>query len=409
MTDFFTSEFFRNNRQNLRRTLQSIPLVLTAHGSLQRSQDTAYEFTQDGHFWYLTGLDDPDIILVLEGSTEYLIIPELSASKIYFDGDLVSDDLRRISGIKTILNHEEGMKRLKATAIKNNKIAILQPPPEYIDQLGMYTNPSRQYLQNRLNTMNKNLEYTDCREYIARLRMVKQPTELRALQVAIDVTCGAVEKTMEQYLQGRFETERQVELFLRAAFYLGDGNGHAFEPIVASGSSACTIHPVVSKMPIGDKPLLVDVGAAVSAYKADISRTWAIKPSERYRSVLLAVKDVSDYAMTQLKPGVVLREYERLVEKYMGKKLKELGVITTAKRSDIRAFFPHLTSHFLGIDVHDVGVYDDPLQAGCVLTVEPGIYIKDEGIGVRIENDVLITENGCKNLSASLADLQPNL
>jgi Xaa-Pro aminopeptidase len=114
------------------------------------------------------------------------------------------------------------------------------------------------------------------------------------------------------------------------------------------------------------------------------------------------VQEVADYAMSLLKPGVLLREYEKQVAECMGEKLQALGLITSLDQDAVRKYFPHATSHFLGLDVHDVGDYDQPLAAGVVITVEPGIYIPEEGIGVRIEDDVLITKTGCKNLSKKL-------
>ena len=148
--------------------------------------------------------------------------------------------------------------------------------------------------------------------------------------------------------------------------------------------------------------MLLDVGAEFDHYAADISRTWAPKDNRRFNDVYQAVKDVTAYAMTQLKPGVTLREYEKLVEVRMGEELKKLGLIKTASHEAIREYFPHATSHFMGIDVHDSGDYNQPLSEGVILTVEPGIYIPKEGIGVRIEDDVLIVEGGCKNLSVKV-------
>src|SRR5262249_2393200 len=113
--------------------------------------------------------------------------------------------------------------------------------------------------------------------------------------------------------------------------------------------------------------------------------------------------DVSEHAQQVLKPGVIPRDYEQQVEHFMGEKLRALGLVRSISHSDVRRYFAHSTSHYLGIDVHDVGDYDRPLEAGVVMTVEPGIYIPEESIGVRIEDDVLITAKGCRNLSAKLS------
>jgi Xaa-Pro aminopeptidase len=124
--------------------------------------------------------------------------------------------------------------------------------------------------------------------------------------------------------------------------------------------------------------------------------------SNRQQAVHAAVCDVQDYALQLLKPGVLLGEYEKSVATYMGEKLRELGLIRMISDETVRQFYPHATSHFLGLDVHDTGPYQQPLVPGMVVTCEPGIYIPDESIGVRIEDDILITEDGYTNLSAKL-------
>src|SRR5207249_1904686 len=152
----------------------------------------------------------------------------------------------------------------------------------------------------------------------------------------------------------------------------------------------------------------VDIGAEVEHYASDITRTHSIgTPSRRQRAVHEAVLEVQKYGFSLLRPGVLMREYEESIEHFMGEKLRELGLIKTITHENVRTFYPHATSHFLGLNVHDIGDYDRPLEPGVVLTVEPGIYIAEEGIGIRIEDDVLITETGIKVLSDKLSrDLQ---
>lgn len=146
------------------------------------------------------------------------------------------------------------------------------------------------------------------------------------------------------------------------------------------------------------------MGAGVANYSADISRSWAVNPSKRYQAIHSAVIEVTVFAKGLLKPGVLLKDYEQSVEHFMGEKLRELGLIKNIEHENVRQFFPHSTSHFLGIDVHDIGDYGLPLEAGVVLTVEPGIYVPEEGIGIRIEDDILITTDGIENLSGSLSN-----
>lgn len=148
----------------------------------------------------------------------------------------------------------------------------------------------------------------------------------------------------------------------------------------------------------------MDVGAEATRGAADITRTYAIgEPSKLLERVHAAVLEVQNYAFSLIKPGIYLQDYEKAVEKEMGRILAELGLIEQQTHDEIRRRFPHATSHYLGLDVHDIGDYSKPLSAGAVLTVEPGIYIPEKSIGVRIEDNILITESGYKNLSQNLS------
>jgi Xaa-Pro aminopeptidase len=182
-------------------------------------------------------------------------------------------------------------------------------------------------------------------------------------------------------------------------------DGHAFAPIIAGGPRACTLHYERNDAALSaDELLLCDVGAEYSHYAADITRTFSLAdaPTRRQETVHAAVLDVHAFAVSLLKPGVMPKAYEQQVREFMGEKLRELGLIKTIERDTVREFYPHATSHFLGLNAHDVGQYDLPLEPGIVLTVEPGIYIHEETIGVRIEDDVLITEDGNRILSDAL-------
>jgi Xaa-Pro aminopeptidase len=150
---------------------------------------------------------------------------------------------------------------------------------------------------------------------------------------------------------------------------------------------------------------VVDVGAEVECYAADITRTLSLQPpSDRQQAVLDAVKDVQQAAAAFLQPGVDLKTYENYVATQMGRALVRLGLATNPDdRAALRRYYPHATSHFLGLDVHDVGDYSAPLEPGMVLTCEPGIYIPEEGIGVRLEDDLLVTKTGTQNLSGDCA------
>ncbi len=400
----FNAEFFRGNRERLRTLFTGkAPIVLTANSLLQRATSMTYPFQQDGSFWYLTGLDEPDLVLVMDKNKEYLILPELSQYQEVFDGGLNPDVLSKISGVETVVGHKDGWRQLKTRLNRVKHVATVAAPPSFVDVYGMYTNPARAELIKQLKNLNPNLEPLDLAQHLQRLRMVKQPAELAAITGAINATIHALSYVEKKFRTGDYAHEYEVELDLTRQYWKKGAAGHSFDPIVASAERGLVLHRTDKAEIDPDKQLLVDVGAAYNHYAADISRTWMRNPTKRFMAVHDAVCEVADYAMAMLKPGVILQDYEKKVETFMGEKLRELGLIKTIEHDEVRKYFSHATSHFLGIDVHDVGDYSYPVSAGVVLTVEPGIYIPEEGIGVRIEDDVIITDNGCENLSKALA------
>ncbi len=400
----FTAEFFRGNRDKLRALFTGkAPIVVSAHGLVQRSTNTTYPFIQDSNFWYLTGIDEPNLILVIDKNKEYLIVPELSEYQTVFDGSVSSEELAKRSGIDIVLSGKDGWRQLNSRLKRVKHVATMAAPAAFVETYGMYTNPARAKLIRTLKKSNPNVELLDLSQHLQRMRMVKQPIEIDMISRAIQATIRGIEFVEKKYRSGQYAHEFDVEVDLSREFWKSGARKHSFDPIVASGERGITLH-IADKAEIDqDKQLLVDVGAEYQHYAADISRTWMREPSKRFTSVHDAVVEVADFAMNLLKPGVVLKDYEKQVEGFMGEKLRALGLIKTINHETVRNYFPHGTSHFLGIDVHDVGDYAHAIEAGVVITVEPGIYIPQEGIGIRIEDDVLITDNGCENLSKALA------
>jgi Xaa-Pro aminopeptidase len=405
MESHFTSEFFAGNRAKLRELFTgTAPIVMTANGLLQRGGDSAYGFAQDASFWYLTGLDEPGLTLVMDRDREYVIAPELSDYQKAFDGTASAEALARRSGIAKIYDHHEGWQQLGGRIKKVKHVATLAPPPAYVAQYGLYTNPARAALLTELKTYNVELQLLDLGSHIARLRMVKQPAELGAIQTAIDITAASLKDAFRPAKLKKYAAEYELEAEIGYGFRKRGAAGHAFAPIVAGGQRACTLHNVANNALLSaDELVVVDVGGEADHYASDITRTVSLaSPSRRQQAVHAAVLEAQEYAMGLLKPGVMMREYEHQVELFLGEKLRELGLIKSISHEKVRHYCPHATSHFLGLNVHDVGDYDRPLEPGVVLTVEPGIYIPEESLGVRIEDDVLITDQGVKNLSRQL-------
>jgi Xaa-Pro aminopeptidase len=400
----FTADFFKSNRRRMREQLgDDRPIVVTANGLLQRGADSAYQFSQDANFWYLTGIEEPDIILVMDGEREFLIVPTREATRETFDGAVDTAALSTISGIADVLDEINGWNRMDGLLTVQPAVATLANAPTYIAELGMYANPARARLLKRLHKHVENLEVVDIRRELAHLRMIKQPAELAAIQLAIDATAETLNTLLTATKLRRYRYEYELEADITRGFRMGGASGHAFEPIVAGGKRACTLHNVANTAPLKTGELIVcDVGAEVSHYAADITRTVCKgKPSPRQRDVYQAVLASQAYALELLRPGMRLRTYEKKVADFVGRQLKELGLIKTLDHDSIRKYFPHATSHFMGLNVHDVGDYELPLKAGVVITCEPGIYIPEEGIGIRLEDDVLITPDGSQVLSSA--------
>lgn len=402
MTMTFPSEFFAGNRRRLLEVTSAELVVISANGLLQRSADTAYPFRQDSNFWYLTGINEPDIILVISQTEEFIIYPPRAEHRDQWDGELDQQKLINASGIEDMLEHHVGWNRLDRLLKKIKKVHTITPAEAYFERLGFYANPARASLLAQLKR-HRSLELIDIRKPIARLRQVKQPVEIKAIQKAIDITIGAFEMVNKRL--SKYKTEYEVVADITAEFIKNGASGHAYQPIVAVGVNAATIHYIECKDKLNTgELLLLDVGAEFENYGADITRTISNGAmSKRQKAVFQAVIAVQKAAFKLLKPGVTLKDYEAKVDKIMAKHLVALGLLEDEDdKQKLKKYYPHLASHFLGLDTHDAADYDRPLEPGMVLTVEPGIYIPGENIGIRVEDDVLITEKGVTILSAGL-------
>ncbi len=403
MESHFTAEFFKSNRDKLRTLFTgTAPIVMTANGLLQRNGDTTYPFRQDSSFWYLTGIDEPDVMLVIDKDKEYLILPERTDTQTVFDGVIDKEQLAARSGIQTIIDYKTGWKQLTSRLKRVKHVATLAAMPSYINRHGFYTNPARARMVKSLKEQAPQAELLDLRPHLTRLRMVKQPQELAAIKTAVAVTIATIKEVARK--RSSYNYENEVEAAITAGLRRRGTDGHAYQPIIASDANACTLHYVANNASLENKKLLlVDVGAEIEHYAADITRTFALtKPSRRFQAVYDAVLEVRLFACSILKPDVVMKEYEHSVEQFIGEKLRELGLIKTISHETVRRYYPHSTSHFLGLDVHDAADYARPLETDMVLTVEPGIYIPEEAIGIRIEDDIMITKRGADVLSDSL-------
>jgi Xaa-Pro aminopeptidase len=395
-----TAEFFGANRARLRELFgRSDPIVLAGNCLIQESSSSTYPFVQNSNVWYLSGIQVPGIILVMEASSEYIIVPKRDPVRAAFDGQIDHSSLQKISGVDTVYEWKEGWSRLEKLVKKSTQIAGLKPGPSYIESHDMFTNPSPARLLALLSNIRSSVDLVDITPYLRQQRMKKQPQELRLMKSAIAHTV----KVFETIETNRKKVTNESQLHALAAKYTIENDlSFAYSPIIAAGSNSVVLHYQQNNQPINSNALLLDIGLKYQGYCADITRTVFENPTPRQQQVYDAVLAVHNFACSLLKPGTNLKTYEQAVQHYLGEKLQELGLIRTLSKASVRKYYPQLTSHFLGIDAHDLGDYDAPLDVGTVLTVEPAIYIAEEGLGIRLEDEILITDNGNENLTRAL-------
>lgn len=402
----FDKTFFTDNRAALTGRVKADFIILSASGLLQKSADTTYPFRQDSNFWYLTGTQIADALLIIniKDDTEYFVLPPRLKHRDMWEGAIDHTAIKQVSGIQNVLTAEQGTDLLKSLVPAKPKIGTIVPDTAYIPSYGMHISPVKIIFRNRLRRLFGTTSFVDIRLDLAALRQVKQPPELAAIKHAIAITLESIME-LKNHIAG-MTNERDIDIFLSHQFRLRGASGHAYDPIVGSGVHAATIHHETNDGPLVKKQLLLmDVGALYQGYAADISRTYAIgQPSARQQAAFDAVKATHAYAISLLKPGVIIRDYQKEVVAYQIDQLIQAGIYKQSDHAHYEKDYPHLISHFLGLDVHDAGLYDGPLQENVVITVEPGVYLPDDKIGVRIEDDILITKTGAVNLSASLPD-----
>jgi Xaa-Pro aminopeptidase len=396
--------FFKGNRAKLFESLDVSLIVVSANGLLQKSADESYPFRQDSNFWYLTGINEPDLLLVITASEEFIIVPDFSIKRSLVLEPLDKAQITKTSGIKQILSETEGWAKLKSKLTKENRVATLLPSPVRLKYHGIYANPARRILVTKIKRTKPGITLVDARTQLARLRMAKQPAEIKLIQTAIDITTETLSEVLKAHSLDKYKDTAEVEKAILAGFVSRGGSGHAFDPVVASGINAAYVHYMKLGQPLKKPELLVcDVGSRYDAYNGDITRTVSLgQPTARQQAVFQAVAEVQAGAYKLIKAGMQMRDYENEVEKLVGRQLKKLGLITKINHKSVRQYYPHACSHSLGLDTHDSADYSIPLPENMVMTVEPGIYIPEEAIGVRIEDVVQITKDGYRLMSSKL-------
>lgn len=391
-------DFFKKNRARLKEVLGDNMLVLTAYDKMQFANDASAPFKQESNFWWLTGIDLPSWKLVVEGNTsEYLVRPDVSDVEKTFETWYSDEHATELSGVDTVISQSEFLQKLEGYAANNAK--VMSAAPMKYGEIHCHPNPAQDILWSQL--VDATLEPCDGRPLIAKLRAIKSDEEIEAIQRAIHITSKAFELVKSRLSSYTNESEIAADFTYE---FMKNGANHAYDPIVAFGENACTLHYVKNNAELSGGLILLDVGACVDGYSADITRTYAFgEIHDRHSQVHAAVERAQKQIIEMIQPGLKVEDYSNKVDEIMKHQLVELGLIKDKTDKKYRKYFPHAIGHGLGVDVHDSLGRAAEIVPGMVMTVEPGIYIADEGIGVRIEDDILITEEGNINLSESLS------
>ena len=386
-------------RQRVFEVAKSALIVLSAYDEMQLSGDMAAPFLQESSFWWLTGIEEAGWKLILDGSRKKstLVRPTRSQVDVVFNGRMTDRQVREVSRIDRIIDIDDFEKELRQLR-RHHSIVQTIDNIHYGDT--MHLNPAQSELNKTLKRIFDSVQ--SCNQMIAGLRAIKQPEELKCMQKAIDVTARAFQDVREILDSCRLENEIEAEFTYR--FRRADAL-HAYEPIVASGKNGCTLHYIANNAKVGARDMvLIDIGARVDGYSADITRTYCRNPTKRQRAVHEAVLKAQKKVIALIAPGLPVSEYVKKGDMIMREALHDLGLLDDlSDDSTFRKYFPHAMSHGLGVDTHDSLGSPRCLEVGMVITVEPGIYIEEEGIGVRIEDDILVTNDGSLNLSGALS------
>ena len=408
-------EIFVGNRERFVKKMKPGSIaIFVSNDEVPVNADALYPFKQNSDLFWLSGIVQEDSMVILFPGNpdpkyrEVLVLVRPNELKEKWDGKrLRVEEAQKMSGIKTIvwLDSLDG---------------LLQPWIHLSDTIYLDTNEN-----DRKASLVRTRDYRYVDELRARyplhqferaakimkeLRGIKTPLEIEVLQKAIDITDNAFRRLLKFIKPGVMEYEIEAEIW--HSFLSQRATGPAYGSIIASGDRARTLHYVSNDQECKDGELiLMDFGAEYGGYNADLTRTVTVngKFTRRQKTVYNACLHIHDFAKSLLKPGVTIMDYTDKVGEEATLQFLKIGLL---KKSDVknedpesrayRKYLYHGISHHLGIDVHDLGTRTEPIKAGMVFTVEPGIYIEQERMGVRIENNVWITRNGNKDLMKNI-------
>lgn len=403
------NSIFKTRREKLLEGKQAPCMVCIFSGiAPMKSADEAYPFSVNRNFYYLTSIERENMILVLRKTysgdvTEALYIePYDEVLAKWVGARMKADEATAISGVETVKDvgtFDSDLNGIISSSRGLGKFSVYLDLWRYnMNQADTPAHTLAAKLQQRYPAVGIEEIHGD----MAALRVVKSEDEIALMRKAQETTRIAIEAMMKHAYPGVNESE--LEGAFDFALMKQGVRKHAFSSIVAGGPRATTLHYGANNTVVEDgQMVLIDLGSAEGNYCADISRTFPVngKFTERQKEIYNTVLEAQRIVIENAKPGATTRQLNQMVIDYYETRLDDLGLRKDGKT--VRDYYYHGVSHHLGLDTHDICTERERiLQPGMVITVEPGLYIADEGIGVRIENDVMITENGCIDLSENI-------
>ena len=409
------ASLYIKNRAKVADKLPSNSLaVINSNDILPTNADGTMKFRQNNDLLYLCGIDQEETVLVIcpdfpdPDLREILFIKPTSEHIAIWEGHkFTMEEAAALSGIKTIKWNTDFDKFFN-TLMQLSKHVFLNTNEHLRAVVEVETRDARFIKECKAKYPLH--QYHRLAPIMHKFRAVKEPEEITQLQKACDITDAAFRRVLKFVKPGVLEYEIEAE-FLHE-FIKSGSRGFAYEPIIGSGRNACVLHYLDNSVVCKDGDLiLMDVGAEYGNYNADMTRTIPVNGrfTKRQRQIYDAVLRVQRQAMNMLRPGIDIQSYHKEIGLVMEAELISLGLIdkTDVQNQDpanpaYKKYFMHGTSHHLGLDVHDVGTMYEPIQAGMVFTVEPGIYVLEEGIGIRLENNIVINDNGYTDLMGNI-------
>ena len=410
-----SAENYIRNRAAFAEALSSGAMALFSSNDVYpTSADGTLPFRQDSNMLHLTGVDQEETVLLLfpdahnPADREILFVTETNEEIAIWEGaKLTKAEATTQTGVKQV-QWLSMLERTIQRLVTECSCCYLHQNEHTRAKVVVETREAR--FNTWFTETYPHVRIERAAPILHRTRSVKSPEEIERMRQACGITRDGFHRVMNFLKPG--VTEYEVEAEYLHEFVRKGSRGFAYTPIVASGANACVLHYIENSAVCqeGDV-LLMDVGAEYGNYASDMTRCLPVSGrfTDRQRKVYDAVLSVMRDATKLLRPGVSLHEYHKQVGELMTEQLLVLGLIDqhdVAKQNPAwpayKKYFMHGTSHFIGLDVHDVGLWHEPIRAGHVFTVEPGIYILEEGLGIRLENDIVVTEDGFDDLMGDI-------